>query len=64
MRTNIVIDDDLMEDALRLTGLKSKKAAVEQGLRTLIQLNRQATIRQYRGKLQWEDDLDTLRDTR
>ena len=51
MRTNIVIDDKLMRDALRATGLKTKREAVELGLRTLLRLRQQAEIRQYRGKL-------------
>jgi Arc/MetJ family transcription regulator len=61
MRTNIVIDDQLMEDALRLTGLKTKREAVELGLRTLLRLKQQEKIRQFRGKLAWEGDLDTMR---
>ena len=61
MRTNIVIDDELMKEVLRLTGLKTKREAVEQGLKTLLRLKRQAQIRQYRGKLPWEGDLDVMR---
>lgn len=61
MRTNIVIDDKLMKDALRATGLKTKREAVELGLRTLVQLRQQADIRNYRGKLHWEGDLDAMR---
>ena len=57
MRTNIVIDDSLMKDALKATGLKTKKEAVELGLQTLVRLNRQAGIRKFRGKLAWEGDL-------
>jgi Arc/MetJ family transcription regulator len=57
MRTNIVIDDTLMKDALRVTGAKTKREAVEIGLKTLVQLNRQAQARQYKGKLKWEGDL-------
>jgi Arc/MetJ family transcription regulator len=57
MRTNIVIDDALMKNALKATGLKTKKEAVELGLQTLVQLNRQADIRKLRGKLKWEGDL-------
>lgn len=64
MRTNIVIDDQLMTDALRATGLKTKREAVELGLRTLIQLRRQAEIRNYRGKLAWEGNLETMRTDR
>jgi Arc/MetJ family transcription regulator len=61
MRTNIVIDDELMEHALRATGLKTKREAVELGLRTLIRLKEQEAIREYRGKLRWEGDLDAMR---
>ena len=61
MRTNIVIDDELMQQVLKLTGLKTKREAVEQGLKILLRLKRQEKIRQYRGKLQWEGDLDQMR---
>ena len=56
-----LIDDSLMQDALRLTGLKTKKEAVELGLKTLIRLKRQEGIKRFRGKLPWEGDLDELR---
>ena len=61
MRTNIVIDDKLMADALRLTGLKTKREAVELGLRTLLRLRQQEEIKQLRGKLQWQGDLNDMR---
>ena len=61
MRTNIVIDDKLMRDTLRATGLKTKREAVEQGLRTLLRLKKQAEIRGLRGKLTWHGDLNALR---
>jgi len=61
MRTNIVIDDALMADALRATGLKTKREAVELGLRTLLRLRKQADIRRFRGKLSWSGDLDAMR---
>jgi len=61
MRTNIVIDDELMEQTLRATGLKTKREAVELGLRTLLRLRQQAEIRGYRGKLDWQGDLDAMR---
>ncbi len=64
MRTNIVIDDKLMRDALRATGLKTKREAVEEGLRTLLRLKRQAKIRGFRGKLDWHGDLDAMRNDR
>lgn len=63
MRTNIVIDDALMDEALKLTGAKTKKEAVELGLRTLVQLKRQERIKRYKGKLKWEGDLDRMRDS-
>jgi Arc/MetJ family transcription regulator len=61
MRTNIVIDDKLMADVLRATGLGTKREAVELGLRTLLRLRRQAELRRLRGKLAWQGDLDSMR---
>ena len=61
MRTNIVIDDKLMADALKATGLETKKEAVEEGLKLLVRQNKQQEIRKLRGKLQWEGDLDEMR---
>jgi Arc/MetJ family transcription regulator len=61
MRTNIVIDDDLIGKALIATGLKTKRAAVEEGLRTLIRLHEQETILGLAGKVRWSGDLDESR---
>jgi Arc/MetJ family transcription regulator len=61
MRTNIVIDDKLMKETLKLTGLKTKREAVELGLRTLVRLRKQDDIRRFRGKLKWHGDLDAMR---
>ena len=61
MRTNIVIDDRLMSDALEATGLKTKKEAVELGLRLLVKKNKQQALRNLRGKLNWEGNLDDMR---
>jgi len=61
MRTNIVIDDKLMKETLRLTGLRTKREAVELGLRTIVRLRKQEEIRRFRGKLKWQGDLDTMR---
>ena len=61
MRTNIVIDDELMAETLRLTGLKTKREAVELGLRTLLRLRQQEEIRRLRGKLDRRGDLDAMR---
>ncbi len=61
MRTNIVIDDQLMSKALSLGGFKTKREAVEKGLALLIQLKEQEKIKKYRGKLKWEGDLEAIR---
>lgn len=61
MRTNIVIDDNLMNDALLATGLKTKKEVVELGLKTLIKLNQQKQIKKLKGKLKWDGDLEAMR---
>lgn len=60
-RTNIVIDDELMADAMRVTGLKTKKETVEAGLRMLLRLEQQAEIRKLRGKVRWEGNLQEMR---
>ncbi len=61
MRTNIIIDDELMRDTLRTTGLKTKREAVELGLRTLVRLRKQEEIRKLRGKVEWHGDLAAMR---
>jgi Arc/MetJ family transcription regulator len=61
MRTNIVIDDELMNSTLRATGLKTKREVVELGLRTLLRLRQQEKIKRFRGKLNWQGDLDLMR---
>jgi len=61
MRTNIEIDDKLMSDVLKATGARTKKEAVELGLKSLILLNKQEKIRDLRGKLNWAGDLDDMR---
>lgn len=62
MRTNIVIDDTLMSEAIQLSGHKTKKDTVEEGLKLLIAIKSQARIRKFRGKLKWEGDLDKMRE--
>lgn len=64
MRTNIEIDDKLMNDVLKATGMKTKKEVVELGLKTLIRLKKQEKIRDFRGKLKWTGDLDEMRKSR
>ncbi len=58
------IDEKLMRDALRATGLKTKREAVELGLRTLVRLKRQTEIPRLRGKLKWRGDLEAMRSDR
>ena len=64
MRTNIVIDDDLIQKAMKATGLHTKKAVVEAGLKLLIDVKAQAGIRRLRGKLKWEGNLGEMRASR
>ena len=64
MRTNVVIDDKLMDSALKQSGLKTKKATIEEGLRLLVKFRKQAKLKTYRGKLKWVGDLDEMRTDR
>lgn len=64
MRTNIVIDDALLSEALSCTGLPTKKAVIEEALRTLVRLKSQEQVRSLRGQLRWEGDLYALRESR
>ena len=64
MRTNIEIDDRLVKDALRVTGARTKREAVELGLKTLVQLHAQEKARELRGKISWEGDLRAMRTDR
>ena len=61
MRTNVVIDDALMESALKVSELKTKKDAIEEGLKLLVQVHSQKEIRNFRGKLKWSGNLDEMR---
>jgi len=61
MRTNIVIDDELMNEAMTLSQLKTKKAVVETGLKLLVQIKKQERIKSLRGKLKWDGDLNKMR---
>jgi Arc/MetJ family transcription regulator len=64
MRTNIDIDDRLMRQAMRCSRSRTKRAAVEEGLRLLIRTRGQGTIRRLRGKIRWNGDLQKSRLTR
>jgi len=61
VRTNIVIDEKLIADAIKATGARTKREAVELGLKTLIQLKKQEALKGFRGKLKWRDELDRMR---
>jgi Arc/MetJ family transcription regulator len=64
MRTNIEIDDQLLSDAMAATGLATKRATVEEGLRLLVRLQRQtAALAELKG-LGWDGDLDEMRQGR
>ena len=64
MRTNIVIDDELMAEVLKVTGIRTKREAVEMGLKVLLRLKKQEGIRAFRGQLDWQGDLDAMRSDR
>lgn len=61
MRTNIVIDDKLIAEAMKLSGARTKREVVEEGLRLMVRLKRQERLRGARGKLKWSGDLDAMR---
>ena len=61
MRTNIVINNELISEAMELTKIKTKKAVVETGLKLLVQIKKQEQLKSLRGKLKWDDDLNTMR---
>ncbi len=61
MRTNVVLDDELMEKAMRYTGLTTKRAVIEEALRLLVRLKSQEEVLNLRGKLHWQGDLEAMR---
>ncbi|MHB0978587.1 MAG: type II toxin-antitoxin system VapB family antitoxin [Thermoleophilia bacterium] len=61
MRTNVVIDDDLMTLALEESGVKTRSAVIEEGLRLLVERGRQSKVKAFRNRLKWTDDLDEMR---
>ncbi len=61
MRTNIVINDQLLAEAQRMTGIKTKKGVVEEGLKLLLRLKRQERVKTRRGKLRWTENLEAMR---
>jgi Arc/MetJ family transcription regulator len=63
-RTNIVIDDQLMKRAMRASGAKTKREAVQKALELMARLKAQEQMRELRGKLKWEGDLKAMRRNR
>jgi len=61
MRTNVVLDEELMEKAMRYTGLTTKRAVIEEALRLLVRLKSQEEVLNLRGKLHWQGDLEAMR---
>jgi len=61
MRTNIVIDDRLIADAMRLSGARTTRQAVEESLRLMVRLKRQEKLRKLRGRLRWTADIGAIR---
>lgn len=64
MRTNIILDDKLIERAKKLTGIKTKREVVHEALRLLILLSEQGNVRDLRGKAIWDGNLDEQRSSR
>jgi len=64
MRTNVEIDDELMRKAIAASGKSTKKAAVEEALRLVVQLKKQEGILKWFGKIPWQGDLDAMREGR
>jgi Arc/MetJ family transcription regulator len=64
VRTNVVIGDDLMASALKASGFKTKREAIEEGLKLLVQMKNQEKIKAFRGKLKWVGSLDEMREDR
>jgi Arc/MetJ family transcription regulator len=61
MRTNVVVNDDLMESALKISGFRTKREAIEEGLKLLVQVKRKKEIKRFRGKLKWSGNLEEMR---
>lgn len=61
MRTNVVIDDKLMKQAMKASGLDTKRATIEEGLRLIVRRKQQQAVRSLRGTVDWQGDLDAWR---
>jgi Arc/MetJ family transcription regulator len=61
MRTNVAINDALMDSALKVSGIKTKKDTIEEALKLLVQIKNQENIKGFRGKLKWTGNLNNMR---
>ncbi len=61
MRTNIVINDQLMDQAIAASGLKTKKKTIEEALRLMVRVKGQQGVKKFKGKLHWVGDLESMR---
>lgn len=64
MRTNVVLDDELVKQAQELTGIKTKKDVIHEALRLLVRITAQEKLHELRGKVKWEGNLDEMRESR
>lgn len=64
MRTNVVLDETLVEQAKTLTGIKTTREVIDEALRLLIRLREQGQVAELRGRLRWEGDLAVWREER
>ncbi len=64
MRTNVVLDDNLIAEAMKLTGARTKREVLDRALRALVRLERQRAVLDLRGKIPWEGDLNAMRQAR
>lgn len=63
-RTNVVLEEDLIEAGLELTGLRSRRALIDYALRQLLRRESQRKILELKGKVRWEGDLLSMRQKR
>jgi hypothetical protein len=61
MKEDFIINEKLIEEAINITGFQNKQEVIELGLKTLIKLKQQEKIKNYRGKLKWEGNLEGIR---
>lgn len=64
MFTSLDLDEELFMKAWSFSGIRTKKAFIEEALRMYVQLHEQAGVRSLRGKLVWQADLDVIREER